>query len=215
VRIDVWSDVVCPFCFLGEKNLATALEGFEHADEVSVFWHSFQLDPTSEPGPAGGDIEMLKAKYGMSDEQVRANHDRLAAAGREAGIDFRFDLAHTDNTFDAHRVLQLAGEHDRGTELNDRLLTAHFTEGKLVSDHDTLADLAAEVGLDAEEVRTALASDAYADDVRADIAQAHAYGISAVPTFVIDEQYGVTGAQPPEALRQALDEVWSKSVAEV
>jgi predicted DsbA family dithiol-disulfide isomerase len=208
MRIDIWSDVVCPWCYLGKRRLEQALAGFEHRAEVEVVWHSFQLDPsavTSDEPTA----DRLAAKLGTDRAGVRAMHDRMAALAAEVGLDFHFEGTTATNTFDAHRLLHLAAEHGRQGELKERLLRGYFTDGERVGDHETLVRLAVEVGLPEAVVRELLAGDDRADQVHADLAQARAYGISGVPFFVLDARYGISGAQPTEVFSQALDQAWA------
>lgn len=208
MKLEVWSDVVCPFCYLGRKNLQAALVQYEHAGEVTVHWRSFQLDPTAEVGEPGSTAAGLAAKYQMPLAEAEANQERLKESGAKAGIDFRWDLVRPDNTFDAHRLAHIVAEHapDRVDAVVDRLFAAHFTEGTAVSDHAVLVEIAVQEGIPEDVVRQALATDVGADAVRDDLAQARAYGISGVPFFVINEAYGVSGAQPPEVLVAALEE---------
>ncbi|HIT74570.1 MAG TPA: DsbA family oxidoreductase [Candidatus Avipropionibacterium avicola] len=215
MKIEVWSDVVCPFCFLGRKNLQAALGQYEHADEVSVHWRSFQLDPSAEPGEPGSTAAGLAAKYQMPIAEAEANQDRLRQSGAQVGIDFRWDLVRPDNTFDAHRLVHIVAERapEQVDALVGRLFEAHFTEGAAVSDHEVLVGIAAELGIDADQVRAALAGDDGTEAVRQDLAQAQAYGISGVPFFVIDQAYGVSGAQPPEVLVAAMEQAREAAVA--
>lgn len=210
MKIEVWSDVVCPFCYLGKRHLDAALEEFEHRDEVTVGWRSFLLDPTTVPGDPGSSAERLTKKYGMSLADAQANQARLAASGAEVGIDFRWDLERPDNTVDAHRFAHLVRESapEHADAVTERLFRAHFTEGLLLSDHQVLADLGEEFGLARTVVLDALVGDAHRDEVDADLAQARAYGISGVPFFVLDGAYGVSGAQPVEVLVSALQQAW-------
>lgn len=200
MQVEIWSDVVCPWCAIGKVRFERALADFAHADEVEVRWRSFELDPSR---PATTDVDyvaMLAAKYRTSTEQAQAMVDRMTAAGAEAGVEFRFDRARPGNTFDAHRLLHLAADRDRQHAVKDRFLAGYHTEGAAIADHDVLAGLAVEAGLDADEVRDVLGSDAYADAVRADEDDARALGISGVPYFVVDRTYGVSGAQPADVL---------------
>jgi len=210
MEIEVWSDVVCPFCYLGKRHLAAALAEFEHRDEVTVTWRSFLLDPTTEPGEPGSSVERLTKKYGMPLVDAQANQERLRASGAEVGIDFRWDLERPDNTIDAHRFAHLvrATVPDQADAVTERLFRAHFTEGLLLSDHNVLADLGAEFGVDRTVVLETLAGDAYRDAVEEDLAQARAYGISGVPFFVLNGAYGVSGAQPVAVLSSALQQAW-------
>jgi predicted DsbA family dithiol-disulfide isomerase len=204
--VDVWSDVICPFCYLGETLLSQAVERFGHA--VEVRYHSFQLMPELPAGPGRDVVDVLTELRGISREQAEAMNAQVAARGAELGVDLRFDLALAANTRDAHRLLHLARAHDLQHALARRLFRAYFTEGLDLGDHAVLTDLAAEVGLDREETSTVLASGAHADDVDADIAWARRLGINGVPFFVLDGKYAVSGAQPPELFDQALATAW-------
>jgi predicted DsbA family dithiol-disulfide isomerase len=209
VEIEIWSDVACPWCYVGKRRFEAALAQFEHADDVQVVWRSFELDPQA-PAERGGDrAEHLAAKYGMSVEQARQAEQRMTQTAAGDGLDFRFDIARAGNTFDAHRVVHLA--HKRGLQdaMKERLLRAYFSQGELVSDHETLRRLAVEVGLREAEVAEVLAADGYADEVREDERIAAGLGISAVPTFVVDRALGASGAQPPEALLELLRQGWA------
>lgn len=208
MRVDVWSDVVCPWCFIGLANLGAALQEFEHEDEVEVVLHSFQLDPGAPPRDEQPLEERLAAKYGTTVEQIRTQQARIVALGAERGIDFRFDQAVGGNTFDAHRLLHLARVRGTQIELKQRLGRAYFTEGEPIGEAATLRQAALDVGLDAAEVDALLEGDAFADDVRADIEAAGRIGISGVPFFVVDGRLGVSGAQPPESLLDVLEQGW-------
>ena len=210
MRVDVWSDVVCPWCAVGIANLDEALRGFERSDDVEVVLHSFQLEPDA---PARDDtplVELLARKYGATVEQMSANQQRLVDLGAARGIDFRFDDAIRANTFDAHRLLHLAGERGLARELEDRLFTAYFTEGKLVSDHEVLKAESLAAGLAPDDVERVLAGDAYADAVAEDLATAGRLGITGVPFFVVDGRYGISGAQPAEVLLDVVERAWSE-----
>ena len=208
MQLEVWSDVACPWCYIGKRRLEAALARFEHRDEVSVTWRSFELDPQAPAeGPRDRD-EHLAAKYGMTIEQARATHERMTALAAGEGIDFRFDRARLANSFDAHRVLQLAAAHGIQAEMKERLMRAHFTDGELISDRATLARLAAEAGLPEDEARDTLAGDRFAAEVREDEATAARLGIRGVPFFVADRALAVSGAQPPEVLGELLRRGW-------
>jgi predicted DsbA family dithiol-disulfide isomerase len=210
VDVEIWSDIACPWCYVGKRRFEAALEQFEHRDSVKVTWRSFELDPGAPHERAGDRAERLAEKYGMTVEQARAAEQQLTEVAAGEGLPFRFDIARSGNTFDAHRLVHLAETHGLQDALKERLLRGYFTEGELVSDHDTLVRLAAEVGLDAQEVRELLAGGRYADEVRADERIAGELGISAVPTFVIDRKRGASGAQRPDALLDLLREGWAK-----
>jgi predicted DsbA family dithiol-disulfide isomerase len=212
MKVEVWSDVVCPWCYIGKRRYEAALARFEHRDEVELVWRSFELD-VSAPGSSaeqGTYAERLATKYRCSVIEATAMIDNMTATAAQEGLDFRFDLARPGNTFDAHRLLHLALEHGRQDELKERLDRATFTEGSPVSDHSALLTLSTQVGLPELEVDAVLRSDRYSDEVRADEARARAFGITGVPFFVIDGRYGISGAQPADAILAALDKSWSE-----
>jgi predicted DsbA family dithiol-disulfide isomerase len=213
VRIDVWSDVVCPWCHIGLANLDLAIAGFEHADQVEVVLHSFQLDPNAVSEPAGTHTQLLAEKYGTSVSEMRARQARIVSLGADRGLDFRFDSVQRGNTFDAHRLLHLARERGRQRQLKDQLGRAYFTEGEPIGERDALRRAAVAVGLDGDEVDAVLTSDRYADDVKADIEAARRIGITGVPFFVADDHLGASGAQPPEVLGQLLRRAWDDAQA--
>lgn len=213
MEIEIWSDVVCPFCYLGKRRLEKALVGFDHRDEVSVIWRSFQLDPSAPASSPESNAEMLSAKYGMTLEQAQASNVQMTATAAAEGLDFHLDEAQRGNTFDAHRLIHFAAEHGKQDEMKERLLAAYFTDGLNISDHDVLAELAGSVGLDAPAAREALASGRYGDAVQADIDQARAYGIQGVPFFAFDGKFAVSGAQPVEVFSAALAQVWDAEQA--
>jgi len=201
VKIEIWSDVVCPWCYIGKRRLERALGDFEHADEVEIAWRSFQLNPDTPAGTAVPTSEYLVQRFGPQASQMTG---RVAALGRDEGLVLDFDSSLTVNTLDAHRLLHLAADLGVGDAAKERLLRAHFTEGADLSDHETLVRLAGEAGVDQVRAREVLAGTEYADAVRADIELAQAFGATGVPFFVIDRKYGISGAQPAEAFLQAL-----------
>ena len=211
MKVEIWSDVVCPWCYVGKRQFEAALTKFDHADQVSVEWRSFELDPNA---PRVDDVPMkqiLQRKYGMTEEQADQANRRMTDLAAGLGLEYHLDRVQRGNTFDAHRLIHLAAEHGGGDAMKERLLAAYFTEGRPVGDIDTLAELAAEVGLDAGEVAATLHSDRYAADVRDDEAMASALGASGVPFFVIDGTYGVSGAQGAEVILQAMERAWAES----
>ena len=209
MEIDIWSDIVCPFCYVGKRRLEAALADFAHADEVTVRWHSFELDRGAEPVSDVPLVDLVAAKYGTSREQAVEQHRSLAAAATGVGLEFNWEQARYGNTFDAHRVVHLAAEHGLADAAHERLMRAYFTDGLPVGDRDTLVRLAAEIGLDPDTVRAMLESDDYGNHVRSDQATAKMLGIESVPFFVLDRKYGVSGAQPVEVFTQALETAWS------
>jgi predicted DsbA family dithiol-disulfide isomerase len=206
--VEIWSDIACPWCYVGKRRFEAALAEFEHADDVEVIWRSFELDPSAPDELEGERVARLAAKYGMSIDQAREAERRLVDTAAADGLDFRFDIARSGRTFDAHRIVHLAHDHGRGDEAKERLLRAYFTEGELMSDHETLVRLAGDVGLDEDEVRATLASNRYGAAVRDEQRTAMEFGITAVPTFVIDRATGVSGAQSPAALLEFLRQGW-------
>jgi predicted DsbA family dithiol-disulfide isomerase len=207
VRVDIWSDVVCPWCYIGKRRFERGLAAFGHAGDVDVVYHSFELDPGIEPGQATGVLDMLAAKYGMAPAQAAAAEDRVAAAAAADGLGYTVDRP-IGNTFDAHRLMHLAGDLGRAEPLLRRMYQAYFAEGRSLFDAASLAALAGDAGLDPGEARRALDDGSYADAVRADEDQAREIGISGVPFFVIDWKYGFSGARPAELLTDALQEAW-------
>ena len=210
VKVEIWSDVVCPWCYVGKRRFEQALAAFAHRDEVEVVWRAFELDPSAPAERTGAYAAHLAEKYGSPLAQAQQMIDTMTATAAQDGLDLRFDVARPGNTFDAHRLLHLAAERGVQDAVKERLLRATFTEGEPIGDHDALVRLVAEAGLDADEARAVLASDRYAAEVRGDQQQARAYGITGVPFFVVDGRYGVSGAQPAEALGQVLTQAWAE-----
>jgi predicted DsbA family dithiol-disulfide isomerase len=211
LAVEIWSDVVCPWCFIGKRRFEAALARFERRDEVRVTWRSFELDPSAPPRGEGSVADALAAKYGMSREQADAMHAQMTELAAAEGLDFRFDRAQRSGTFDAHRLVHLAAVHGLADAMEERLMRAYFTEGEAVGDVETLARLADEVGVPAEEAHAVLGSDRYADAVRDDEALAARLGIRGVPFYVLGRRYGVSGAQPADALLAALRRAWDEA----
>ncbi|HUS61353.1 MAG TPA: DsbA family oxidoreductase [Acidimicrobiales bacterium] len=208
--IEVWSDVVCPWCYVGKRNLEAALAVFEHSAEVDVVWRSFELDPNAPTEREGGYADRLARKYGVSPEEAQAMIDRMTASAAAVGLTFRFDIARPGNSLDAHRLLHLGAARGLQGELKEHLLRATFTEGEAIGDRETLARLARDVGLVGEEVDEVLRSDRYASDVHDDEARAASLDIHAVPFFLVDGYFALGGAQPPRVLLRVLERAWSK-----
>lgn len=210
LKVEIWSDVVCPWCYIGKRRFEAAVRRFAHRDEVEMVWRSFELDPSAPPSAEvqGAYTERLSAKYGCSVPEAEAMTATMTATAAGEGLELHFELARPGNTFDAHRLLHLAAEHGLQDALKERLDRATFTEGSPVSDHGALRSLSVEVGLPVAEVDSVLASGRYGDAVRADEAQARSHGISGVPFFVIDGRYGISGAQAPEVILAALERAW-------
>ena len=210
--IEIWSDIACPWCYVGKRRFEAALAAFEHRDEVAVTWRSFELDPEAPAQRTVDSATHLAEKYGMSRDEALARQRSLAEVAAGDGLDMRSDLARGGNTFDAHRLVQLAKANGVQDAMKERLMRAYHTEGETIGDTETLARLALEVGLPEDEVRDVLATDRYAADVREDERTAMSLGISAVPFFVVDRRMGAAGAHPAEALGELLRRGWEARV---
>ncbi|KUL60015.1 MULTISPECIES: DsbA family oxidoreductase [unclassified Streptomyces] len=210
MRVEIWSDIACPWCYVGKARFEKALAAFPHRDAVEVVHRSFELDPGRAKGDTGQVLPMLMNKYGMTEEQAREGERRLGENAAAEGLDYRTEGRDHGSTFDMHRVLHLAKERGRQDELIGLLYRANFAEERSVfADDERLVELAAEAGLDEAEVRAVLADPGrYADDVRADEREAAELGANGVPFFVLDRAYGVSGAQPAEVFTQALEQAW-------
>ncbi|MGZ4615710.1 MAG: DsbA family oxidoreductase [Actinomycetes bacterium] len=211
MKVEIWSDVVCPWCYIGKRRFEAALARFPHAEQIQVEWKSFELDP-SAPRRLDGDLaDHLAAKYGVSRAEADGMHARMAGVAAEEGLEFRFDIARSGNTFDAHRLLHLAADRGLQGALKERLVQAYLTDGEAIGDPATLSRLAVEVGLPAADVDAVLDGDQYAEQVRADEREARALGITGVPFFVVDRTYGVSGAQPADVLLEVLQKAWTEA----
>ncbi|MGB4779950.1 DsbA family oxidoreductase [Microbacterium sp.] len=212
IKIDVWSDVACPWCYIGKRNLESGLAQTaddDDAPQVEVTFHSFELSPDTPVDFDGDELDFLSGHKGMPRERVQEMLDHVTGVAANSGLSYRFDLLQHTNTVKAHELLHFAKVQGRQHEMAERLMSAYFTEGRHVGRIDDLAALAEEAGLDADAARDALETDRYLADVRADQAQAQAYGIQGVPFFVIDGTYGVSGAQPADAFAQIARQVWA------
>ncbi|HET9720853.1 MAG TPA: DsbA family oxidoreductase [Solirubrobacteraceae bacterium] len=210
MQVVIWSDIACPWCYIGKRRFEAALADFEHADELEVVWRSFELDPQAPPERDGDLARLLARKYGIGVEQARETQRQMTEAAAAEGLEFHFDRARSGSTFDGHRLIHLAAAHNRQDAMKERLLRAYFTEGRLISDPDTLLELGGEVGLPAEEVHSLLATDRFGAEVRAEEQEAASLGISGVPTFIVERRIGVTGAQPAEILLEMLRRGWAQ-----
>jgi predicted DsbA family dithiol-disulfide isomerase len=211
MRIDIWSDVLCPWCYIGKRRLEKALAQFEHADEVELHWRSFELDPNAPAVRAGDPAERLARKYGISVDQARNANGRLTALAAAEGLDYRLASTRSGNSFDAHRLIHLAAGTGHQDEMKERLLSAYLCEELAIGDPEVLYEQAVKVGLDANRVRQVLDGDQFADEVRADEAEAASREISAVPFFLIDDRFGIPGAQDTETVLAILRRAWDKS----
>ena len=212
MRIEIWSDVVCPWCYIGKRRLEQALRNFPHADQVEVVYRSFELDPSTPKGAGEPAAEHLGRKYGGGPAAGERMMAQTAATAAEEGLPFNYASVLRANTIDAHRLLHLAldvaGSATQG-QLKERLLQAYFIDSLTVDDPEVLTALAVDVGLPKERVEQVLASDEYLAAVRTDVAEAQSLGISAVPFYVLDRKYGISGAQPTAVFGQALEQAWT------
>jgi predicted DsbA family dithiol-disulfide isomerase len=214
MQVEIWSDVVCPWCYIGKRRFEAALAAFPHANEIEVVWRSFELDPRAPQERTGDYASRLAKKYGMSHERAMASLHHMTDVAAEEGLDFDFARTRAGNTFDAHRVLHLAletqGPAVQGA-VKERFLRAYFSEGEPIGDPDTLVRLAGEAGLDAAEVKDVLSGDRFAEQVRADEGAAEELGISGVPFFLVDRKFAVSGAQSTDVFTRALERAWAKA----
>ncbi|MEO6039393.1 MAG: DsbA family oxidoreductase [Saprospiraceae bacterium] len=209
MKIEIWSDIACPFCYIGKRRFETALEQFAHHNEVEVIWRSFQLDPEAKHVPGQSILDHLAERKGWSKEQAREATTQVATMAKGEGLRYDFDRQIPANTFDAHRLTHLAAQHGRQDAAEERLFAAYFGEGKNIAEHTVLKELGIEIGLPEADVRQMLASSDYTAGVRADIAEANALGVRGVPFFVFNRQYAISGAQPAAAFLQTLQQSWT------
>jgi predicted DsbA family dithiol-disulfide isomerase len=214
LRVDIWSDVVCPWCAIGKRRFEAALARFAHKDEVEVVWRAFELDPSAPAVQPGDNATRLGRKYGRTREQAVAMMQQVAETAAREGLDFDLVNARSGNTFDAHRVLHLAGERGVQDAVKERFFRGYMSERQPIGDRETLVRLAAEAGLDPEEVRSTLASDAFAAEVHEEEDVARRLGIHGVPFFVMGGAIGVSGAQPADVLLGALEQAWGRAAVE-
>jgi predicted DsbA family dithiol-disulfide isomerase len=212
MKVEVWSDIMCPFCYIGKRNYEAALKQFSGNTHVEIEWHSFQLDPTIPKNMAVKEnvYQYLAEKKGMSYDQSAKLHEGLVETAKKAGLEYNFDKAIVANSFDAHRMIQLAKTKGLGDEAEERLFRAYFTEGRDFGEHETLIEIGKELGIPGEEIRTVLNSNEYAANVEEDIEEASAIGVRGVPFFVFNRKYAVSGAQPPEYFLQALNQSFNE-----
>ncbi|QNG21100.1 DsbA family oxidoreductase [Rhodococcus triatomae] len=202
--VEIWSDIACPWCYIGKTRFSAALEQFPDKDRVRVTWRAYQLAPDTPVGAGRRELDALVAGKGMQPEQVRQMFEQVAGNAASAGLQLNFDTAIAANTFDAHRLIHLAG--DRRDAVVDALFRAHFTEGKAVDDREVLLDIAESAGLDRDAVNAQLDSEAAVADVRADLQAARDLQVTGVPFFVVDRRLAVSGAQPEDVFRQLLEQ---------
>lgn len=210
MKIEVWSDYVCPFCYIGKRRLEEALEQFPHRDQVEIIFKSFELDPNAPKQSDISEIEYLAQKYGMSIEQAKQMTNNVIEQAKTVGLLFQFDQMKHTNTFDAHRLAKFAETKGLGTKLTERLLRAHFIETKHLASHNVLLELACEAGLEKQDVEDILQSDKFASDVRADETEASMLRVQGVPFFVFNRKYAISGAQPADVFLKTLEKVWEE-----
>ncbi|WP_294263185.1 DsbA family oxidoreductase [uncultured Chryseobacterium sp.] len=213
MKIEIWSDVMCPFCYIGKNNFEKALEQLPFKDEVEVEWKSFQLDPSLNPEETKSTVDYFREKKGFPEAQARQMISQVQQMGTGAGINFHFEKALITNTFSAHKILHLAKKYKKTNEMEEALFIAHFIEGKNVGDHKTLIDLAESLGIDSEETRQVLDTSTFDDEIKQDIQEARANGVSGVPFFILNGKYSVSGAQPAELFTSALQQTYDETMA--
>lgn len=215
MNVEIWSDVMCPFCYIGKRKFEKALEQFPHKNDITIIWKSFQLDPTTVTDPGLNTIETLAKKKGWSKEQANETVTHVTNIAKQVGLDFHFEKAVVANSFDAHRLSHLAKKHGKQNELEEKLFAAYFTEGKNTADYDTLLQIGTEIGLDVKEIEDVLKSDRYANEVQLDTKQAQQIGVSGVPFFVLDNKYAISGAQEPDTFLQALKKAYEETINDI
>lgn len=210
LTVEIWSDVVCPFCYIGKREFENALARFEHRDQVEVEWKSFELDPNAPERSPHDMYGMLVAKYGGTRESAQARVQGVVQRAKTVGLDYQMDKAIIGSSFHAHRLIQFAKTKGKGAEAEERLFKAYFVDGLHLADKPTLVRLAGEIGLDKKEVEAMLASTDFTDEVRADEREAQQLGIRGVPFFVLGRKYGVSGAQARDHFLEALQQAWAE-----
>jgi predicted DsbA family dithiol-disulfide isomerase len=210
MKIEIWSDVMCPFCYIGKRNFETALEQFSNKNGIEVEWKSFQLDPSLPEVQDSNYTDYLMVSKGLGRPQVEGMLNNVTQMAKGVGLEYDFDRAVMVNSFKAHRVLQLAKTRGLGDAAEERLFRAFFTEGRNIADDDTLLELGKEAGLNETEIRSSLSDERYSDMVKQDIQEARAIGVTGVPFFVFNRKYAVSGAQPPQAFLQTLEKAYAE-----
>jgi predicted DsbA family dithiol-disulfide isomerase len=211
MQVEIWSDFMCPFCYIGKRRFEAALENFPNKKEIEVVFRSFELDPNAERDVSHNIHDLIAAKYGMSWEEAKATNDNIVEQAQALGLTYHFDTMILTNTFDAHRLTHFADRYGKMNEMAERLFKAYFTDSLHIGDHEALASLAAEVGLDQEEAAQMLAGHDYTKEVRDDEQEAGRLGVRGVPFFVINRKYAISGAQPSEVFLEALQKAWDEA----
>ena len=210
LKVQIWSDIMCPFCYIGKRRIEEALSLFEHKNAVEIEWKSYQLDPSFVASKEDNMVSHLADKYGKGIDLAQGMLDNMTQNAKTAGLDFHFEKAVLANSFDAHRLLHLAKKHSLSDELEELLFKAYLTEGKNINDKGTLKELGISVGLNPQSIDEVLRSDAFSDDVKKDISTAQEIGVQGVPFFVFDNKYAVSGAQPATTFLDTLEKVWQE-----
>ncbi len=210
MKVEIWSDVMCPFCYIGKRKFENALAQFPHKENIEVIWKSFQLDPTTVTDPALNSVEHLAHKKGWSKQQALETTAHVANIAKQVGLDFHFDKAVVANSFDAHRLSHLAKKYGKQNELEEKLFKAYFTEGKNTADHSTLLQIGKELGIDEKEITEVLNNTTFSNEVEQDIMEAQHIGVRGVPFFVLDRKYAVSGAQESETFLGALTKAYEE-----
>lgn len=215
MKIDIWTDILCPWCYIGKREFETALAKFEHKDKVQVTFHSFELDPNANKNYDKDIYDMLAEKYQTTREKSKAMHENVQNRANAVGLTYHFDILKPTNSFDAHRLIHLAAKHGKQSEMVEKLSAAYLTEGKHIGDVETLINIAKETGLDEKETEQMLHSEDLSYEVRTDEQEARQLGISGVPYFVINRKYGISGGQPNEVFSEALENIWKEMSLEL
>ena len=210
MKVEIWSDVMCPFCYIGKRKFETALEQFPQKEQIEIEWKSFQLNPAMKTEPGKSINEYLAEVKGWSPEYAAQMNDHVSSIAAEVGLEYNMDKAVVANSFDAHRFVQFAKTKGKGDDAEEQLFKAYFTDGKNTADHETLLELGSQIGLDTVELKTVLEGSKFSDQVRNDIYEAQQVGARGVPFFVLDRKYAVSGAQQPETFLGALEKSFSE-----
>jgi predicted DsbA family dithiol-disulfide isomerase len=210
MKVEIWSDIVCPFCYIGKRKFEKALDNFGQKDKVEIVWRSFQLDADLKQVPGQSVHEYLALRKGVSTEKGKEMNDYMTAAAKEVGLAYDFDNAIINNTLNAHRLSHLAAKYGLQNEAEEALFAAYYTQGKDIGDIDVLTAIGVSVGLSATDIKSMFATDAFVDAVRKDQDTAQQVGVQGVPFYVFNNKYAVSGAQPTEVFKQVLDKVWEE-----
>jgi len=210
MKINIWSDIRCPFCYIGKRKFEKAVEGFPHKNQLEINWQSFQLEPDLKTEPDMNSITHFSQRKGVSPDQVKQMYAQVEQVASEIGLDFQLDSSVVANSFNAHRLIQFAQSQGLGNEVEETLFKAYFTENKNIDDKATLLEIGVSIGLDKKDVESLLASDAFSEKVNQDMTDAQALGINGVPFFVFNDKYAVSGAQSPEVFLQTIEHAWKE-----